>query len=97
MRLQTLSDFPVRRRKQLAMIAPNINMAISDGCWYDWDYLGVLERSGRIGVFSPLRPWLQETILRLRRKHGLWRQADSEPVQNDAVIGFWKKSRLAKT
>ena len=87
--LQTPSDFPAKRRKELATLTPRVKFTVSGHDWCALEYLGIIEACGGVDVlFSPFLPWLMEEIARLGEELGLVQ--DAEVAREEAVERFWK-------
>ena len=78
-------DFPAKRRKDLATLAPRVKFTVSGHDWCALEYLGIIEGCGGVDVlFSPFLPWLMEEIARLGEVQ------DAEVAREEAVERFWK-------
>ena len=87
--LQTPSDFPAKRSKELATLALRVKFTVSGHDWCTLEYLSIIERCGGVDVlFSPFLPWWMKEIARPREELGVVQ--DAEVAREDAVESFWK-------
>ena len=105
--LQTSSDFPTKRRKDLATLGPETVLTVSETDWPDWEELLPLRPGSAPDpsdndesywedptdvLFSPLQPWLSRKISRLRKRNGL-APGTTPSDRQEVVQKFWATRR----
>ena len=71
--LQTSEDFPRERRMELATLNPEVTIAISQWNCKGWPNKSWLspEADDEEILFHSLRPWLERSLVQLRKRSGL--------------------------
>lgn len=86
--MQTRGDFPSKRREEIAMLQPSIDITVSWGFgWPD----SITSGSVNLPLFDPLRLWLAKSILRIREGTGLLVLSDD--ARRSFIMNFWKLRR----
>ena len=91
--LQTPSDFPFKRRNELATLSTEAKVTVSAATTKGFterrrtDYEG----KGRV-LFAPLQSWLEDSIARIRDRSGLSAETP-ESERLETAERYWKKRR----
>lgn len=93
-----MGDFPSKRTEELATLRPETNLTVSMGGvgWADLKALGIMDHDGyEYVVFTPLHPWLEESISRFRTQNLTF--LASKEAGRITIREFWDARRRART
>ena len=94
--LQTPSDFPYKRRIELATLSIETKVTVSEGLANGFtNGKQVACESHESPLFTPLRPWLEDSIARLRGRSGL-DVTFPESKRIEAAKAFWTLRRKCR-
>ena len=86
-KLQSPLDFPAKQRKELATLGQDVTLTVSQNFWDKWrDDEEIRDPI----LFTPLRPWLGESIMQIRANHFSHQE---QSIRKNAVEIFWQAHR----